>query len=215
MSLLELQDVRKSFDHPVVEGSFSLQKGEHVAVTGPSGSGKSTLLHLISGILRPDSGKIFVSGVEITALKETELDQFRARQIGYVFQTFHLLESLTALENVEAAVTFAGGSNFPKARALLIEMGLEEKLSSFPEQLSVGQQQRVAVARAVVNHPPLVLADEPTANLDEPRSREVLDLLRETCRANDASLLVVTHDTASVQGFDRIIDYRERFQEGP
>ncbi len=213
LSLLELNHLRKSFDHPVVNGSFMLEVGEHVALTGPSGCGKSTLLHLISGILRPDSGTIKLAGTEITTLREGELDLFRAKNIGYVFQTFHLLESLTTLENVESVITFAGANHYPKARKILEDMGLKDKLSSFPHQLSVGQKQRVAVARAVVNEPPLVLADEPTANLDPPRAEGVLKLLRDTCRRANASLIVVSHDTRSVQDFDRVIDFREHFQE--
>lgn len=213
LSLLELKNLKKSFDHPVVDGSFTLEAGEHVALTGPSGCGKSTLLHLISGILRPDSGTITLAGTEITSLKESELDTFRAQKIGYVFQTFHLLEALTTLENVESVVTFAGAEHYQRAKEILTDMGLEEKLSNFPYQLSVGQKQRVAVARAVVNEPPLVLADEPTANLDPPRAAEVLQLLRDTCRRANASLIVVSHDTKAVEDFDRVIDFREHFQE--
>lgn len=197
----------------MVDGSFSLEAGEHVALTGPSGCGKSTLLHLISGILRPDSGSIRISDTDITKLSETKLDRFRASKIGYVFQTFHLLEGLSSLENVEVAITFAGGSEYDRAAELLTNMGLENKLHSLPSQLSVGQRQRVAVARAVVNEPPLVLADEPTANLDPSRAKEVLELLRETCRKVGASLIVVTHDVEAVDTFDRVVDFRQQFQE--
>ena len=195
----------------MVNGSLSLAKGEHVALTGPSGIGKSTLLHLISGILRPDQGKVTLADTELTALQERELDRFRARHIGYVFQTFHLLESLTVLENVETAVTFAEGDHYDRARELLEQMGLGDRLSHFPNQLSVGQRQRVAVARSIVNSPPLVLADEPTANLDPTRSEEVVSLLRESCRASEAALLVVSHDLAAVENFDRVIDFQELF----
>jgi len=121
--ILEVKDLKKSFgDTSVVNGSFTLEKGEHVALTGPSGSGKSTLLHLISGVLRPDSGSIQLNGTELTSLKEQELDAYRARHIGYVFQTFHLLEGLTVLENVETAITFAGGKDYAPAKAVLEEM---------------------------------------------------------------------------------------------
>jgi putative ABC transport system ATP-binding protein len=189
-----------------------MEAGEHVALTGPSGCGKSTLLHLISGILRPDSGLINLGNQNLGALSEQELDAFRAQNIGYVFQTFHLLEGLTVLENVEIAVTFAGGDDYTKARTVLVEMGLEDRLDYYPEQLSVGQRQRVAVARAIVNQPPLVLADEPTANLDTPRSKVVIQLIRETCRKQQAALLVVTHDTGSVEQFDRVVEFREQFK---
>ena len=161
-NLLQLADVKKAFDEPIVEASFELSKGEHVALTGPSGCGKSTLLHLISGVLRPDSGSILFQGTELTQLKENQLDRFRAKNIGYIFQSFHLLPALTALENVETAVTFAGGDNYERATKLLCEMGLKDRLHYLPGNLSVGQRQRVAVARAVVNSCPLVLADEPT-----------------------------------------------------
>ena len=210
--ILEVQDLKKSFgDTAVVNGSFSLHKGEHVALTGPSGSGKSTLLHLVSGVLRPDSGSILMNGTELTTLKEQELDAFRARNIGYVFQTFHLLEGLTVLENVETAITFANGQDYSRAKSVLEEMGLEERLNFFPQQLSVGQCQRVAVARAIVNQPVLVLADEPTANLDKPRSEAVLQLLRESCRKTGAALLVVSHDEEAVKTFDRVVDFQSQF----
>lgn len=212
MSLLELIEVRKAFEQPVVDGSLTLEAGQHLALTGPSGCGKSTLLHLISGILRPDTGTIKLKSQELTGMTETALDRFRARNIGYVFQTFHLLKGLTALENVESAVTFAGGQNYAKAREVLCQMGLEDRLNYFPHQLSVGQRQRVAVARAVVNEPPLVLADEPTANLDPPRAAEVIQLLRQTCERVDAALLLVTHDPSVVESFDQVLDFRQHFQ---
>lgn len=195
----------------MVDGSFSLEKGEHVALTGPSGSGKSTLLHLVSGVLRPDSGSIQMEETELTSLKEQQLDAYRARHIGYVFQTFHLLEGLTVLENVETAITFAGGEDYSRAKTVLTEMGLGERLDFFPAQLSVGQCQRVAVARAIVNQPLLVLADEPTANLDKPRSEAVLQMLRESCRKSGAALLVVSHDDQAVEAFDRVVDFQSQF----
>ena len=212
LSLLQLDNLKKSFGETlVVNGSFSLEAGEHVALTGSSGSGKSTLLHLISGLLRPDSGVIIFNGTDLTKLKEQNLDAFRARHLGYVFQTFHLLEGLTALENVETAITFAGGRDYGKARQVLIEMGLEERLEFFPSQLSVGQCQRIAVARALVNQPLLVLADEPTANLDEPRSEAVVQLLRDSCRKSGAALLLVSHDQRTVEAFDRVVDFQSQF----
>ena len=195
----------------MVNGSWSVDAGQHVALTGPSGSGKSTLLHLIAGISRPDSGTIVLDGTELGELKEQDLDAFRARHIGYVFQTFHLLEGLTVLENVETAVTFAGGRDYTRAREILAEMGLEDRLSFFPAQLSVGQCQRVAVARAIVNQPLLVLADEPTANLDGPRSEAVLQLLRESCRKTSSALLVVSHDERAVEDFDSVVDFQAQF----
>lgn len=214
MSLLQLDKVAKSFGATrVLNGSLTLAKDEHVALIGPSGCGKSTLLHLVSGVLRPDSGTIILDKNVLTDLTEEQLDAFRARHIGYVFQTFHLLEGLTALENVEVAITFAGGHDYKKAESILVEMGLQDRLHFFPHQLSVGQRQRVAVARAVVNRPPLLLADEPTANLDAEKAAEVLTLLRETCRQNGAALIVVTHDSQVVSEFDRVIDFPQQFKE--
>lgn len=213
MSLLTLANVSKSFGPvAVLQGSLSLEQGEQIALVGPSGSGKSTLLHLISGVLRPDSGTVVVNGNQLTSLTEQQLDGFRARNIGYVFQTFHLLEGLTVLENVETAITFAGGKDYERARAALDEMGLQDRLNFFPSQLSVGQRQRVAVARAIVNQPPLILADEPTANLDAPRAQAVLQLLKQTCKSRDSALIVATHDQQAAAGFDRIVDFATEFK---
>ena len=212
-SLLVLTDLKKSYDSPVVNGSMAMQRGERVALIGPSGIGKSTLLHLISGILRPDGGSVVLNGCNLNDLGEAELDQFRARNIGYIFQSFYLLDGLTALENVEAAVTFAGTGQYNRARELLCQLGLEDRLNYFPPQLSVGQRQRVAVARAVVNQPPLVLADEPTANLDRKRAAEVIALIKESCDQSNAALLVVSHSPETLTEFHRVLDFQAHFQE--
>lgn len=215
MALLEVQKLRKAYgDEVVVDGSFSLERGEQVAMIGPSGCGKSTLLHLISGVLRPDSGSVSLDGQDLATLKEASLDRYRARQIGYIFQSFHLLEGLTALENVETVITFAGESHYPRAEELLRELGLEERLSHYPSQLSVGQRQRVAVARAVVNNPPLVLADEPTANLDPAQAKKVVELLQQTCKKVGAALLLVSHDMEAVSMLDRVVAYQDIFRTG-
>lgn len=212
-TLLVLKELQKSYDSPVVNGSMEMQRGERVALIGPSGVGKSTLLHLISGILRPDGGSVVLNGCNLNGLSEAELDQFRARNIGYIFQSFYLLDGLTALENVEAAVTFAGTGQYNRARELLCQLGLEDRLNYFPPQLSVGQRQRVAVARAVVNQPPLVLADEPTANLDRKRAAEVIALIKESCDQSDAALLVVSHSPETLTEFHRVLDFQAHFQE--
>lgn len=212
MPLLTLDGVKKSFGKDVVvNGSFKLDQGEQVALIGPSGCGKSTLLHLISGVLRPEQGSIMLQEQDITKLGQAELDGYRARTIGYVFQSFHLLDWLTALENVEVAVTFAGKDHYPRAAELLNEMGLENKHGSYPRELSVGQRQRVAVARAIVNSPPLVLADEPTANLDKERAESVVELLRESCRKVGAALLLVSHDEAALSELDRLVQFQKQF----
>lgn len=201
MSVLEIVNLRKSFVSPEGERlvvidlpHFTISPGAQVALAGVSGSGKSTLLNLIAGILRPDSGRICVAGVEITRLAEPRRDRVRARHIGYIFQTFNLLQGYTALENVELAMRFAGRVNRALAASLLERVGLKDRMNYRPWQLSVGQQQRVAVARALVNRPELVLADEPTGNLDARHAQAALDLIRELCHENSAALLLVSHD---------------------
>lgn len=183
---------------------FAINAGEQVALAGESGSGKTTFLHCIAGILRPTSGRVLFDGVDIAALAEDRRDAFRARSIGYVFQTFQLLPGLTALENVLLGMLFGVGPDRKLATRLLEEVGLGGRLNHRPEQLSVGQQQRVALARALASRPKLVLADEPTGNLDAPRAREALALLKSSCRDHGAALLVVSHDPAVLAEFARV-----------
>ena len=169
--------------------------GQVVAITGPSGSGKSTLLGLLAGLDSPSTGRIVIDGTDITGLDEDSLARLRGRRIGFVFQFFHLLPSLTALENVLIPMEIAGVKS-PRARgaALLAEVGLSERGHHYPAQLSGGEQQRVAIARALSNDPPLVLADEPTGNLDSTTGRHVIDLLLEVNRSRRTTLVLVTHD---------------------
>lgn len=176
--------------------SFAVNDGEHLALIGRSGSGKSTLLNLIAGILTPTSGVIDVNGTDIAKLSEAKRDLFRAENIGYVFQTFNLIQSLTAFENVLLAMSFASKVEQPKARAkdLLQLVGLGEKAHLKPRELSVGEQQRVAIARAIANEPRIILADEPTANLDEQNADAVLNLLLELASKENRILLLVTHE---------------------
>jgi ABC-type lipoprotein export system ATPase subunit len=188
---------------PVIEISeLRVDDGEQVALIGSSGSGKTTLLHLIAGILIPDSGSIVFDipeegSLDLTRMGESARDVFRGRHIGYIFQTHHLLPGFTALENVLLGMTFTGRSpDRPWARHLLAEVGLADRLNYKPEKLSVGQQQRVAVARALANKPRLVLADEPTGALDPRNAQQVLELIRNLCREVKASLLLVSHDLA-------------------
>ena len=166
-----------------------------MAITGASGSGKSTLLGLIAGLDAPTSGRIIVDGVDITALDEDALARLRGRRIGFVFQFFHLLPSLTALENILVPMEIAGLPN-PRVRAkvLLDEVGLSERGHHYPSQLSGGEQQRVAIARALSNEPPLLLADEPTGNLDSSTGRQIIDLLLDVNRSRGTTLVLVTHD---------------------
>ncbi|MEM9372584.1 MAG: ATP-binding cassette domain-containing protein [Planctomycetota bacterium] len=184
---------------------FRLGTAEQVVVTGSSGRGKSTLLHLVAGLMRPGSGEVVVADAALGAMKGSELDRFRGRHIGMVFQTFQLLHGFTALENVQAALMF---SDLPRSQhkdrglALLERLGLDRPHAP-AEELSVGQQQRVAVARAVACRPTLVLADEPTASLDEDNAAEAVRLLKEACTENGAALMCVTHDRSLIPVFDR------------
>jgi putative ABC transport system ATP-binding protein len=178
--------------HPL---DLRIPAGEVVAITGASGSGKSTLLGLIAGLDAPSTGQILIDGTDITALDEDTLAALRGRRIGFVFQFFHLLPSLTALENVLVPMEIAGVKDAGgRARALLAEVGLSERGHHYPSQLSGGEQQRVAIARALSNDPPLLLADEPTGNLDSSTGRNVIELLLEINRARGTTLVLVTHD---------------------
>jgi ABC-type lipoprotein export system ATPase subunit len=169
-----------------------------MALWGPSGCGKSTMLNLISGLLRPHEGVVTVDGVEIQALSEGALDQFRGERLGFIFQTFNLLAPFTALQNVMLGMRFSDTRPKPewKTRAayLLERVGLKHRLNSKPSTMSVGERQRVAIARALANHQKIVVADEPTGSLDPKTSNEVMDLLLEMCREENVSLLVVTHE---------------------
>jgi len=220
MPLLEVKNLIKTYAapgfkrsdpsavHRVVEvAAFTLEAGEQRALRGESGSGKTTFLHLIAGILAPDSGSILLAGREITKLSEAGRDRHRAESIGYIFQTFNLLQGHTALENVELGMAFGRGVDRAKAVALLQRVGLGDKLGHYPRQLSTGQQQRVAVARALANRPELVLADEPTGNLDRRNAREALQLIREVCRESGAALLLVSHDERVLAQFEQMQDF--------
>lgn len=177
---------------------FHASPGTHMALWGPSGCGKTTMLNLIGGLLRPDEGTITVNGREIQGMREVETDQFRAENVGFVFQTFNLLGPFSALQNVMLGMRFSDSlpSSQWKGRAveLLERVGLGHRLHSKPATLSVGERQRVAIARALANNQKLVLADEPTGSLDPKTSEEVMDLLLELCRENDVTLLLVTHE---------------------
>ena len=178
--------------HPI---DLTIPEGRVVTIVGASGSGKSTLLGLIAGLDAPSSGQILIGGVEITSLGEDALARLRGSRIGFVFQSFHLLPSLTAFENVLVPIEIAGGDDPPgRARALLAEVGLSDRAHHYPSQLSGGEQQRVAIARALANDPPIVLADEPTGNLDSATGRHVIELLLDIHRTRGTTLVLVTHD---------------------
>jgi ABC-type lipoprotein export system ATPase subunit len=212
MPLLEITLLQKSFRSP--DGSelcvvdvprFELAERAQVALAGESGSGKTTLLNLIAGIVAPDSGSIKLGGREIANLPEGERDRLRAENIGYIFQTFNLLPGYTCLENVLLGMSFGPGANRSLAEELLKRVGLSDRWHHYPRQLSTGQQQRVAVARALANRPRLVLADEPTGNLDHANARAALTLIREACRENNAALLLVSHDRETLAGFESVV----------
>lgn len=210
--MLLLEQVKKTFREP--DGSplpildvpqFHVAAGEQMVLVGKSGSGKTTLLHIISGISRPDSGKVQIDGTDITRLSEAGRDRFRAEKLGYVFQTFNLLQPFSALENVMLGMAFGrGGADAARARALLERVGLGHRLTHKPSMLSVGEQQRVAVARALANRPKVLLADEPTANVDSGHQQQVIDLLRQTCREENVTLVLVTHTPEVARQFDRV-----------
>ncbi len=210
---LQIRELRKSFRAP--DGSLQsvidlplleVARGEQLALRGGSGSGKTTLLHLVAGILAADSGLVRIGDVEISARSESARDRARAELVGYVFQTFNLLQGYSALENVALAMHFGRGPDLARAKSLLLRVGLAERMDYRPRQLSVGQQQRVAVARALAGRPILVLADEPTGNLDRARADESMALIREVCRENQAALLLVSHDERVLGGFERVLD---------
>ena len=214
MPLLEINDLVKSYARPsggvhrVVDvKEFSLEAGAQRALRGESGTGKTTFLNLIAGILAPDSGSVRLGGRELAHLGEAGRDRLRAETIGYIFQTFNLLQGHTALENVELGMAFGRGVDRAHAESLLKRVGLGDKLGHFPRQLSTGQQQRVAVARALANRPKLVLADEPTGNLDRRHSREALALISEVCREEGAALLLVSHDERVLAAFEHMQDF--------
>jgi putative ABC transport system ATP-binding protein len=211
MSLV-LQSVKKNYRQPdgqpvpVLDiDSFELRKAEQVVLVGASGGGKTTLLNVIAGITTPDSGTVTIDGTDITRLSEPARDRFRAERIGFVFQTFNLLQAFSALENVLLGMSFSGGRvDKPLARQLLDRVGLSHRLHNRPKQMSVGEQQRVAVARALANRPSLLLADEPTANVDSANQNTIIKLIREACSEHEVSLLMVTHAAEVAAEFERV-----------
>ncbi|MEZ6069572.1 MAG: ABC transporter ATP-binding protein [Pirellulales bacterium] len=220
--MLKLSDVEKSFTEPdgtplpvLRVSDFSLGEAEQAVLLGESGSGKTTLLHVIAGITRPDRGRVEVDGRDITQMPESVCDRYRAAKIGYVFQTFNLLPGFSALENVLLGMTFGqGGADPARARELLGRVGLGKRLTHKPGALSVGEQQRVAVARALANRPKLLLADEPTANVDRGNQQHIIDLVRDQCRAEGVALLIVTHAIEVANQFDRVEHLAEFNQAG-
>ena len=212
MSVLELEDVTKVFGSgpaevtAVADASMRLEKGELVLLMGPSGAGKSTLLQLCGALLRPTSGTVRLDGTDVTALSEARLPDIRLKKIGFVFQAFQLLANLNAVENVRLVLEAAGHPDADgRARELLGSLNLDHRLLARPATMSGGEKQRVAVARALANDPPLILADEPTGNLDSKSGAAVMDLLVKAVKERGTSILVATHDDRVRAVADRIV----------
>jgi len=197
---------------PALRGvDFSVKEGEFAAVIGPSGCGKSTLLHLIGGLLKPTSGRILIEGVSIGSVSDFERTEIRRHRMGFVFQSYNLLNTLTARENIALAKRIHGNGQYEdgSARQILRMLGLENKMNHKPWELSGGEQQRVAIARAVINRPAILLADEPTGSLDSENSRMVLNMLRELNSVYGQTIIIITHDPEAASTADRIIEMRD------
>jgi putative ABC transport system ATP-binding protein len=213
-STLQITNVTKRYGSgttevtAVFDVTLSVAPGEIVLIMGPSGSGKTTLLSMLGALLKPTEGEIHLNGDAISALAENRLPDIRLRQFGFIFQDFNLLSALTALENVAIVAELSGSKNKAaqeKAKGLLIELGLAERLNFLPEKLSGGEKQRVAIARALVNDPALILADEPTANLDSKIGHEIMRLLRNIAKEQGRSVVIVSHDQRIKDIADRVL----------
>ena len=212
MTILETIDLKKTYGkgdtavHALDGVNLKVENGEFVASVGTSGSGKSTLLHMLGGLDRPTSGKVFVDGKDIFSLKDEALTIFRRRKIGFVFQSYNLVPVLSVYENIVLPIQLDGGKEDRKYVDQVIEtLGLSKKLNSYPNQLSGGQQQRVAIARAIAAKPAIILADEPTGNLDSKTSQDVLGLLKITSERFSQTIVMITHNEEIAQMADRII----------
>lgn len=214
---LQVEGLTHSYKSPesrtiLAIGDWALSEGDQILLRGVSGSGKTTLFNILAGLLRPTTGAVYYGKQSLYALPEEKRDRFRAQSIGYVFQTHHLIGSLSALENVVMPLVFAGILSRSERRQHAIELlqmvGIENFANYLPRKLSTGQRLRVAIARALANNPRVLLADEPTAALDEQSGGVVMDLLQHTCRHNNAILIVASHDPALVSRFSQIVDLR-------
>lgn len=221
MSFLEINSLKKKYatdegqDRLVIDiPHFQLELGEQIALIGKSGLGKSTLLHLIAGLTQISEGKIMIGGSAIHLMSESKRDAFRGKFIGMIFQKYHLLPGLTALENVQACEILNGNFNTQNSKKILTRLGLGNRLNDLPETLSSGQQQRVAIARALCNNPQLILADEPTAGLDRENATLVLNLLIEESKRLNACLILVTHDEFAKKQFTRNINLSDLSKAG-
>lgn len=226
-NVIELRDLQRYYKMgaetvKALDGiELEIQRGEYVSIVGPSGSGKTTLFNLVGGLDKPTKGNVFIDGVDISQLDAYELAWLRCRKIGYIFQSFNLIQVLTALENVSLPTVFAGtphDEGLKKAEKLLDQVGLGERLHHRPTELSAGQQQRVAIARALANDPAIILADEPTGNLDLNTGMEIIDLLHGLNKMRGLTLVAATHDLKMIKASDRIVWMRdgvvERIERG-
>jgi putative ABC transport system ATP-binding protein len=217
-SIIELEDLARHYDMggdtvKALDGvDLKISRGEYVSIVGPSGSGKTTLFNLVGGLDRPTRGRVYIDGIDISKLDAYELAWLRCRRIGYIFQTFNLIQVLNALENVALPTVFAGvprDEGLKKAEKLLQSVGLGERLHHRPTELSAGQQQRVAIARALANDPAIILADEPTGNLDLNTGTEIIDLLHGLNKKGGLTLIAATHDLKMIKASDRIVWMRD------
>jgi ABC-type lipoprotein export system ATPase subunit len=219
--VLKLVNIKKSFTQPDRQSvpildipHFGIAAGEQVVLIGPSGCGKTTMLHTIAGITKPDAGQVFLGSVEMTKYSEAARDRIRADKLGYIFQTFNLLPSFSALENVILGMAFSSKPSSKsamreRATELLNQVGLSHRLQNKPAALSVGEQQRVAVARSLANRPQLLLADEPTANVDPQNQQQMVELIKSCCDQENIALLIVTHSMEVADQFDRCVRLEE------
>lgn len=212
MKILETKNLTKTYgkDDTLVKAldnvSFSVEKGEFTAIVGPSGSGKSTLLHILGGVDVPTSGEVIIDNTNISKLDETGLAVFRRRKIGLIYQFYNLIPILTVRENIELPLLLDGKKAEPQQlEALTEKLGLENRLTHLPNQLSGGQQQRVSIGRALINSPALLLADEPTGNLDSENSKEIISLLRYFNKEYNQTVIIITHDERIASSADRVI----------
>lgn len=207
--MIELRNAhhRYNFSTDILLPDLTANRGEHLLIIGLSGSGKSTLLHILAGLLRPSEGLLKVNGTEIYNLSESARDKFRGKNIGIIFQQMHLIDSLTVLENIKIAQYMAGEpSDIPKVKKICGQLEIGDKLHNYVDQLSEGQRQRVCIARAVVNDPVLILADEPTSSLDDKRADSVVKLLFEQASEHNATLIISTHDSRVKGHFENVIN---------
>jgi putative ABC transport system ATP-binding protein len=212
--VVRVRDIKRTFEiggqpvHALRGVDLDIKRGEYISIMGPSGSGKSTLFNMIGGLDKPTTGTVFIDEVDIAQLDAFELAWLRCRKIGYIFQTFNLIPVMTALENITLPMIFAGASleeQMEKGRYLLEAVGIGHRMHNKPSQLSGGQQQRVAIARSLANDPAIVLADEPTGNLDQKTGKEIIDLLKKLNRESGVTIITATHDDKMLDVSDRIV----------